>query len=114
MPAKKYKVNLSEDERVYLKQLISTGKAAARKITHAQILIHAEEGKVTRAVKDTDIAKALHISHLTVEHVRKRFVEESIRVSIKSFVMGRCLFNTFMIRINMINPSKLKRLGNGV
>jgi transposase len=89
MPAKKYKVNLSEDERVYLKQLISTGKAAARKITHAQILIHADEGKVTRAVKDTDIAKALHISHLTVERVRKRFVEESMESALNPKVQAR-------------------------
>ena len=67
MPAKKYKVNLSEDERDYLKQLTSKGKASARKITHAQILIHADEGEPTGALKDADIAKAIHISHMTVE-----------------------------------------------
>jgi len=35
MPAKKYRVKLTEDERVHLKQMISKGKVSARKMTHA-------------------------------------------------------------------------------
>jgi len=78
MSVKKYKVTLTENELNDLKQLLSKGKASARKITHAQILLHANEGAAEGALKDTDIAKALHISHLTVERVRKRFVEEGL------------------------------------
>ncbi|MDM8565533.1 hypothetical protein QUF74_07755 [Candidatus Halobeggiatoa sp. HSG11] len=39
MPAKKYKVTLTKEERIDLKQLTSKGKIAARKLIHAQIVI---------------------------------------------------------------------------
>ncbi len=78
MSVKKYKVTLTENELDDLKQLVSKGKVSARKITHAQILLHANEGTPEGALKDTDIAKAIHISRLTVERVRKRFVEEGL------------------------------------
>ena len=89
MPAKKYRVNLTEDERDFLKQLISKGKAAARKITHAQVLIHADESGSTSPLKDADIAKAVHISRLTIERIRKRFVEEGIESALNPKVQAR-------------------------
>jgi hypothetical protein len=64
MSVKKYKVTLTENELDDLKQLVSKGKVSARKITHAQILLHANEGTPEGALKDTDIAKAIHISRL--------------------------------------------------
>ncbi|HEY4699476.1 MAG TPA: IS630 family transposase, partial [Nitrososphaerales archaeon] len=45
MPAKKYKVTLTEDERQELSTLVSKGKAAARKITRARILLLADESE---------------------------------------------------------------------
>lgn len=39
---KKYKVTLTDEERLQLRQMISAGKAAARKLTHAQILLKAD------------------------------------------------------------------------
>ncbi len=89
MAIKKYRVNLTKDERDELQQLVSTGKASARKITHARILIHADESQLEGALKDTDIAKALHISHLTVERVRKRFAEEGIESALNPKVQLR-------------------------
>jgi len=89
MPAKKYRVKLTEDERDYLKQLISTGKVSARKMNHAQVLLHADECATTGALKDEEIAKAVHISRLTVERVRKRFVEEGIGSALNPKVQAR-------------------------
>lgn len=89
MSTKKYRVKLTEDEREDLKQLISKGKAAARKMTHAQILMHADENASEGSLKDVGIAKALHISHLTVERVRKRFVEEGIESALNPKVQAR-------------------------
>ena len=89
MPAKKYKVKLTEEERDYLKQMISTGKTSARKITHAHILIHTDEGSPEGSIKDADIAKAIHISRLTVERVRKRFVEEGLESALNPKVQTR-------------------------
>ncbi len=89
MSTKKYKITLAEDELDYLKQLISKGKASARKITHAQILLHANEGVPEEALKDTEIAKAIRISCLTVERVRKRFVEEGLESALNPKVQIR-------------------------
>jgi transposase len=88
MPAKKYRVKLTEDERSCLKQLISKGKVAARKIIHANVLIHADEA-VAGSLKDKDIAKAIHISRLTVERVRRRFVEEGLESALNPKVQTR-------------------------
>jgi transposase len=88
MPAKKYRVKLSKEERVNLKQLISKGKSSARKIIHANILIHADE-VVKGGWKDADIAEAIHISPLTVERVRKRFVEEGLDAALNPKVRHR-------------------------
>ena len=89
MPAKKYRVKLTSDEHDYLKQLLSKGKVSARKITHAQILLHADESVLGGSLKDDDIAKAIHISRLTVERVRKRFVEESLESALNPKVQTR-------------------------
>jgi transposase len=69
MPAKKYIVDLTSDEREELLALISHGKPAARKVTRGRILLKADEGLI-----DRDIARALTTSTATVEQVRQRFV----------------------------------------
>ena len=42
MPAKKYIVSLTLEERTELEQLVNTGKAPAYKINHARILLKAD------------------------------------------------------------------------
>ena len=39
---KRYKVTLDAEERQYLHDLIAAGKAAARKLAHARILLKAD------------------------------------------------------------------------
>lgn len=89
MPAKKYRMKLTEEERVYLKQLISKGKLLVRTLIHGQILIHADDASSTRFLTDATIAKAVHISPLTVERVRKRFVEEGLDCALNPKVQAR-------------------------
>ena len=55
---KKYRVTLTEEERGMLKTLVSTGKAAARKITHARILLLADEDSEQGRQIDDSIVKA--------------------------------------------------------
>lgn len=76
MPAKIYKVTLTDEEREYLTALISKGKAAARKLTHAQILLKADQSENCPAWKDRRISEAFNVSIATVERVRKFFVED--------------------------------------
>jgi transposase len=70
MPAKKYIVDLSGEERERVLELISHGQTAARKVTRARILLKADEGLI-----DSAIASALNTSVSTVEQIRQRFVE---------------------------------------
>jgi transposase len=75
--AKKYLVNLTEDERAMLLTLTKKGTVAARTLTRAHILLHAD-GQAT----DDDIAQALHLGTATVERIRKRFVEEGLEAAL--------------------------------
>ena len=70
MPAKKYIVTLTKEERQTLLALTRAGKLSARKMKRAQILLKADENW-----KDKDIIVALNSSRSTVERIRKRYVE---------------------------------------
>ncbi len=70
MPAKKYIVTLTNEERQELLALTRAGKISARKMKRAQILLKADENW-----KDKDIIAALNTSRSTVERMRKRYVE---------------------------------------
>jgi transposase len=75
---KKYIVTLEPEERELLQQLIRKGKAAARKLTHARILLKADSGKGQPGWTDEQIAQALDIHPSTVANVRRRLVEEGL------------------------------------
>ena len=78
MPAKIYKVKLTNQEREQLKGLVSKGRVAARKQTHARILLLADESCPDGAKKDREIINVLSTSRRTVGRVRQRFVEEGL------------------------------------
>jgi len=67
----KYPIVLTDDQRDDLRGLIGRGKAPARKLTHARVLLKADQG-----LPDTAIAAALDIHPTTVWRVRRRFAEE--------------------------------------
>ena len=70
MPAKKYIVTLTNEERQELLALTRAGEISARKMKRAQILLKADENW-----KDKNIIAALNTSRSTVERIRKRYVE---------------------------------------
>src|SRR5262249_25201691 len=74
----KFKVTLSVEERKGLEQMVSVGKAAARRLAHARILLLADEGPGGPRQADADIIEALGTSPRTIARVRKRFVTESL------------------------------------
>jgi transposase len=77
----KYRVALTEEERTGLEQLVSGGKSAARKLTHARILLLADEWQ-GQAYSDTEIVSALGVSLRTIERVRKRLVTEGFEAAL--------------------------------
>lgn len=76
--AKRYRVTLTRPERQELRQLISRGKADARKLAHARILLQADEAEGGPRRTDKQIASALDTATRTVERVRERFVEQGL------------------------------------
>ncbi len=75
---KKYKVTLTAEERRQLSALVASGKVAAKKLTHARILLKADAAPGGPGWTDDRIAGALEVSTDTVARVRQRFVEESL------------------------------------
>lgn len=80
---KKYRVTLTEGEREELGQLINKGKAAARKLLHARILLKADEQAGHETWIDEAIRAALEVSVSTIERVRERFVEEGLQAALE-------------------------------
>ena len=76
--AKKYRIHLTGEEQEELKGLVSKGKAAAYRQTHARILLLSDENQAGGAMRDADIAQALKVGTATVERVRRRCVEEGL------------------------------------
>src|SRR5262245_51587222 len=80
-PMKKYKVTLTAEERQLLLGLIATGKAAAKKLTHARILLKADAAEGGPGWDDQRIAEAAEVSTDTVARVRQRFVEHGLEAA---------------------------------
>lgn len=80
---KKYRVRLAPEQRGQLETLIASGKAAARTLTHARILLKVDEGEAGPAWENAATAEALEISAQTVTRVRKRFVERGLEAAIQ-------------------------------
>ncbi len=74
----KYRVSLTPEERNDLKLLVNAGKAAARKLVHARILLLADGEDCL----DEEIVSALGTSLRTVERVRRRLVTEGLEAAI--------------------------------
>jgi hypothetical protein len=81
-PMEKFKVTLTAEERTALEHLASVGKAAARKLAHARILLLADEGPGGPRRTDEEVVEALQVSFSTIARVRKRFVTEGVEAAI--------------------------------
>jgi hypothetical protein len=86
---KRYIVTLSAEERQDLHDLIAAGKAAARKLAHARILLKADAAEGGPAWPDHRIAEALEVSVPTIERVRQRFVEQGLEAALTRKVQDR-------------------------
>jgi len=79
---KKYIVELTKAECKTLRELISSGKAAARKLARARILLKADSRAGAPNWSDAKISEALDVGRATVERLRKRFVEEGFEAAL--------------------------------
>ena len=77
---KRYIVRLTDEEREDLTQLVSKGKAAARKLRRARVLLKADADGPAWA--DRRIAEALDVGTRMVENIRRRSVEEGLEAAL--------------------------------
>ena len=75
--AKKYCVALTDDERERWPAITTRGKVAARQLSRAHILLHADAG-----ANDEAMAQALHVGTATGERPRKRVVEDGLEAAL--------------------------------
>lgn len=75
MPKKMYHVNLTNEQRQMLSELISAGRAPARTLSHARILLKTDTGEDGPGWGDAAIAEAVEVSTATIGKVRQRFFE---------------------------------------
>jgi hypothetical protein len=75
---KKYVVKLSAEEREWLVALVSKGKAAAKTILKARILLKADRSEAGEAWTDERICEALDTNLSLVARVRIKLVEEGL------------------------------------
>src|SRR5262245_5783609 len=81
-PMKRYLVTLTAEERESLHELTAAGKASARKLAHARILLQADQAEGGPAWPDERIAEALDVGLSTIARVRRRFVEQGLEAAL--------------------------------
>jgi transposase len=85
---KKYVVHLTEEKRSQLETLVRSGRAHARKLLYARILLKADADGPDRWT-DERIADALEVSTATAARERRRFCEEGLEVALMPRKPGR-------------------------
>jgi transposase len=80
--APRYRVTLTTQERKELEALTRNGKTPAKKFIHARALLLCNASLDGPAWKVADVAAALGVTGRTVEHLKKRFVEEGIEAAL--------------------------------
>src|SRR4051812_50072493 len=80
--AKRYRVTLTTEERGELERMIAHGKADARKLAHARVLLQADEAEGGPGWIDETIAAAVRVSVRTIERVRQRFVGQGLAAAL--------------------------------
>jgi hypothetical protein len=79
----RYRVTLTEQERKELEAMTKSGKLSAKKFIHARALLLCDAGIGGPAWSVVDTAAALGVTSRTIEHLKKRFVEEGFESALE-------------------------------
>jgi transposase len=79
----RYRVTLTQQERKELEALTRRGKTHARRFIHARALLLCDAGDDGPAWNVADVAKALGVTSRTIEHLKKRFVEDGLEAALE-------------------------------
>ncbi len=80
--APRYRVTLTPQERKELVALMRNGKTPAKKFIHARALLLCDASPDGPAWKVVDVSEAFGITSRTIEHLKKRFVEEGFEAAL--------------------------------
>lgn len=78
----RYRVTLSSDERSELEAITRDGKTRAKRFRNARALLLLDAGPEGPAWTVAATAEALGVSSRTIEHLKKRFVEEGLEAAL--------------------------------
>jgi hypothetical protein len=81
--AKQFRIYLTPEQRAALHAIITAGTGPARRLTHARILLKADQSPAGPGWPDGAIAEAVEVSVATVERVRKQFATEGVEVALR-------------------------------
>jgi transposase len=79
----RYRVTLTPEEREELETLTKRGKTQAKRFVQARALLLCDAGDNGPAWKVEDVAEALGITSRTIEHLKKRFVENGLEAAME-------------------------------
>lgn len=79
----RYRVTLTKDERNELEALTKKGKIEARRFKYARALLLCDAGPEGPSWKVADVANALGVTSRSIEHLKKRFVEEGLEAALE-------------------------------
>ena len=82
---KKYIVQLSPEDRERCTDLVRSGRASARTLMHARVLLKADSGPEGPGWTDAAIAEAMEVSTVTVAKIRQRFVSEGLEATLNHY-----------------------------
>jgi transposase len=79
----RYRVTLTQEERKELEALTRHGRNRARRVILARALLLCDCGPEGPAWNVSDISQALGITNRTIEHLKKRFVEDGFEAALE-------------------------------
>ncbi len=79
----RYRVTLTAQEREELEGLTKTAKTNARRFLYARSLLLCDAGPQGPAWAVADTAEAMGVTPRTIEHLKKRFVEEGLTAALE-------------------------------
>jgi transposase len=85
----RYRITLTELERKNLEALTRNGKTGAKKFIHARALLLCDAGPDGPAWTVATVAEALGVTSRTIEHLKKRFVEEGLEAALVRKTRGK-------------------------
>jgi transposase len=80
---KRYRVTLTQEEREHLEALTRTNKTDAKRFRHARALLLCDAGPGGPAWTVAAVAEAMGVTPRTIEHLKKRFVEEGLQAALQ-------------------------------